>query len=91
MMKASEHRYLTGIGKPLVDIRSKYSARAFSSDGVRYCWYVAFSYIEGRLCARYHRVVQGILLDSDRAVYVLGCEGLRPLDNTLLAGSILRR
>ena len=37
MMNAREHRDLTGMGKPLLDIRNKYSTKDFSSDGVRYC------------------------------------------------------
>jgi hypothetical protein len=90
MMSASERINLTGIGKPLLDIRNKYATKAFSSDGVRYCWRFTFSYLEGRPCARYHRVVVGTLLDSDRAAYVLGFEGSRPSDRTALAGSILR-
>jgi hypothetical protein len=31
---ASEHRYLVGIGKPLLAIRNKYSTRVFSSEAV---------------------------------------------------------
>jgi hypothetical protein len=34
--------------------------------------------------------VEGTLLDFDRAAYVLGLEGSRPLDRAALAGSILQ-
>ena len=56
---------------------AKYATRAFSSEGVRYCWRSAFSCLEGRPCARCHRVEGGTLLDSDRAAYVLGFQGSR--------------
>ena len=74
-MSASERRYLIGIGKPLLDIRNKYSTRAFSSEGVRYYWRFAFSCLEGRPCARYYSVVGRTLLDFDRAAYILGSVG----------------
>src|ERR1700688_1767936 len=90
MMSASERRYLIGIGKPLLVIRNKYSTRAFSSEGVRYCWLAALSCLEGRPRARYQRVVRGTLVDSDRAAYVLGFDGSRPSQSAALAGSILR-
>jgi len=89
MTSASERRYLMGTGKPLLDIHNKYSTRAFSSDGLRYCWLFAFSYIEGRSCARFHRVMRGTVLHVDRAAYVLGSIGSRPSDSATLAGSIL--
>jgi hypothetical protein len=89
MTSASERRYLMKTGKPLLDIRNKYSTRVFSSDGLRYCWLFAFSYIEGRLCARFHRVVREIIRHINRAAYVLGFIGSRPSDSATLAGSIL--
>ena len=82
-MSASERRYLIGIGKPLLDIRNKYLTRAFSSEGVRYCWRFAFS---GRPCTRYHSVVGGTLLEFDRAAYALGSVGSGPI-----AVSLIRR
>jgi hypothetical protein len=39
-------------------------------------------------CARCHRV-EGTLLESDRAAYVLGLEGSRPSESAALARSIL--
>src|SRR5436853_5535953 len=89
MMNASERRYLTGTGYPLLDICNKYLTRAFSSNGVRYCWRFAFSSFEGRPCARCHRVERGTLPRSDRAAYVLGSAGSRPSERTSLARSML--
>jgi hypothetical protein len=89
-MNVSERRYLIGIEKPLLDIRNKYLIRAFSSEGVRYYWRFAFSCLEGRPCARYHRVVEETLLNFDMAAYVLGSMGPRPSQSAILTGSILQ-
>ena len=89
-MSASEHRYLIEIGKPLLDIHNKYLIRAFSSEGVKYCWRLAFSCLEGRPYTWYHRVVGGTLMDFDRAAYVLGSVGSSLHIARHLAGSILQ-
>src|SRR5438067_2329753 len=89
-MKASERRYFTATGYPLSDIRSKYFTRAFSSNGVRYCWRFAFSSIECTPCARFHRVVRATSWRFDRAAYVLGSVGSRPSASARLAASILQ-
>jgi hypothetical protein len=89
-MKASERRYFTATGYPLLDIRNKYLTRPFSSDGVRYCWLQAFSSFEGRPCARFHRVVRATSWRFGRAAYVLGSVGSRPSASARLAASILQ-
>jgi hypothetical protein len=50
-MNASEGRYFTGTGYPLLDIR----------------WLFAFSCLEHRLYTQRHRVEAGTLLNYDKA------------------------
>jgi hypothetical protein len=68
-----------GTRYPLLDIRRKKLMRAFSSNGVRYCWRFAFSSFDCRPYARRHRVERGTLPRSERAAYVLGSARIKVL------------
>jgi hypothetical protein len=89
IINASERIYLIEIRYPILDIRIKYLARAFSSTEVRYYWRYALSSFEGRPCARYHTVKRGTPPHPTRAAYILGSSVGKSSASIWLARSML--
>ena len=54
---------------PLQDMLQRYFTSAFSSCGVRYCYYIAYSWIDALLWWWCHSVVNGTLVDLDSSLY----------------------
>lgn len=89
MLNASKGRNFIRTGFPRSDISFKNLSRAFSSDGVRYCWLWAFCSFERRPCARWWRVEGGTLLGFDMVSYVRGSSGRKASARALLARSLI--